>query len=182
MPGVANITFRRATALDAEVVSRLVNSAYRGESSKAGWTTEAALLDGQRVDAERLRELIAADDQVVWLAFVEGRLEGCVHLALEADGRAFLGMLTVEPTRQARGLGRRMITHAEVFVQEAWRRDALYMTVISVRAELIAYYARRGYLPTGEVKAFPSQEPRFGVPRRDDLQLVVLRRALPGNE
>src|SRR4051794_13241714 len=44
------VMFREAGPADLGAIVALVESAYRGESSRAGWTTEADLLDGQRTD------------------------------------------------------------------------------------------------------------------------------------
>ena len=52
------------------------------------------------------------------------------------------------------------------------------MTVIAQRAELIAWYERRGYARTGEARPFPYGDPRFGEPRRDDLSFLVLEKPL----
>lgn len=171
-----NLAFRTATIDDAEAMATLVNSAYRGESSKAGWTTEADILGGQRTDPASLRSLIAHPDQVFLLAFENGELVGSVNLE-RFGGRRFLGMLTVKPTAQARGLGRRLIAFAEDCARNEGSR-ALFMTVISIRTELIAYYERRGYHPTGETKDFPFDNPKFGLPKRRDFHLLVLKKDL----
>lgn len=171
-----SLTFRTATVGDAEAMAVLVNSAYRGESSKAGWTTEADILDGQRTDPDSLRALIARPDQVFLLAFEDGELVGSVNLERFGD-RRFLGMLTIKPTAQARGLGRRLIAFAEDRARDEGS-PALFMTVISIRTELIAYYERRGYHPTGETKDFPFDNPKFGLPKRRDFNLLVLKKTL----
>lgn len=172
-----SLRFRLAVTADAEAVSELVNSAYRGESSKAGWTTEAGLLGGQRTDPESLRGLLVDPSQAIWLAFENDLLVGSVNLE-KHDGRCYLGMLAVRPTLQARGLGRRLIEHAEEFARHEWRAKSMFMTVISVRTELIEYYERRGYRRTGEAKEFPMDDPKFGLPKRRDFNLVVLEKVL----
>ena len=170
-------TPRVATAADAPAVAALVNSAYRGESSKAGWTTEADLLDGQRVDAERLVEIIATPGNVILLFDADGLLLGCVHLERTGED-CYLGMLTVSPVRQGGGLGRQLLEAAERWATEHWSSRAMRMTVITQRSELIAWYERRGYRRTGERKPFPYGDERFGLPRRDDLVFDVLRKPL----
>lgn len=171
------LEIRPASAADAPALVALVNSAYRGDSSKAGWTTEADLLGGQRIDAERIAHTIATSGNVILLHEQNGVPVACVHL--ERTGHdCYLGMLTVEPTRQRGGLGRLLMESAEHWAIEHWSSRAMHMTVISQRPELIAWYERRGYRRTGEHKPFPYGDERFGLPRRDDLVFDVLRKQL----
>lgn len=172
------ISFRTAVAGDAEALAPFVNGGYRGEGSKRGWTTEADILGGQRTDPEKMRETIGAKDSRVELAFAEdSTLIGCVHLKKEADGSCYLGMLTVDPARQAAGIGKRILAHSDA-VARAWGCARMRMTVISVRAELIAYYERRGYAKTGAAEPFPENDPRFGLPKVRGLVFVELAKAL----
>ena len=160
---------------------QLVNSAYRGDSSRAGWTTEADLLDGQRTDAAALQEFIdagqRAGDRAMLLLEDAAGPAACVQLEQQGD-KAYLGMLTIRPTLQAGGLGRALLAAAERHVREHWQARAVVMTVIEQRPELIAWYQRRGYAPTGEFGAFPYGDARFGEPRRPDLRFVVLQKPL----
>ncbi len=181
----APLALRPARGDEAAAVSALVNSAYRGDSSRAGWTTEADLLGGQRTDPEALRDFIAAretaGDRVLLVhdAAVAGTsaIDACVQLERRGD-EAYLGMLTVRPALQAGGLGRRLLSAAERWAAAHWGSRAVVMTVITQRIELIAWYERRGYRATGETAPFPYDDARFGEPRRPDLHFVVLRRAL----
>lgn len=172
------LSFRPAVLADGPAITTLVNSAYRGESSRAGWTTEEHLLDGQRTDAEAIAEIIASPDQWIWLAFDQGRLIGSMQLAREKD-KIYLGMLTVSPPLQGQGVGRALLEKAEEIARNQLGAKAVRMTVISVRDELIAYYERRGYRRTGETKPFPMDDTRFGLPKRRDFHLVVLEKTLP---
>ncbi len=158
----------------------LVNSAYRGDSSRSGWTTEADLLGGQRTDAETLGQQLRAAGATVLVAEDAGRLVGCVLVEPVPAGEpeAYLGMLTVDPRIQARGVGTVLVRAAEAFARDASSARAMRMTVIAQRSELIAWYERRGYARTGETQAFPYGDARFGLPKRDDLHFVVLRKAL----
>lgn len=171
---------RVATLTDAPALEALVNSAYRGDSSKAGWTTEAELLGGQRVDVEGLRDTIAADGHVILLSEDDGEPVACVHLERTGanNDECYLGLLTVKPTRQARGLGRQMLAAAERFAVERWAAQSMHMTVIRQRPELISWYERRGYRRTGASQPFPYGDERFGLPRRPDLVFEVLRKRL----
>jgi N-acetylglutamate synthase-like GNAT family acetyltransferase len=171
------ITFRRAAASDAEALVPFVNGGYRGESSKKGWTTEADILGGQRTDPEKMREMIEANAARVELAHEDGTLIGCVYLKQEPDGSCYLGMLTVDPARQAGGIGKLIMAHSDALARE-WGCRRMRMTVISVRAELIAYYERRGYAKTGISEPFPEDDPKFGLPKVRGLTFIELAKAL----
>lgn len=159
-------------------INELVNSAYRGEGSKKGWTTEADLLDGQRIDPFSLKQLIQKDNSVVLVAENEntGKIEGCVHLEKQNEN-CYLGMLTVKPTVQGKGLGAQLLEEAEAFSQ-FWDCRRIYMTVIAQRNELIAWYEKRGYHSTDERKEFPYGDERFGLPKVPNLYFVVLEKHL----
>lgn len=167
--------FRAAGPKDVAAICALVNSAYRGEGSKRGWTTEADLLGGQRTDEEKLREMIS--EGRVELAEEDGVLVGCVHLKKEPSGACYLGMLTIDPARQAAGLGKKLLARSEGLASE-WGCRHLRMCVISVRAELIAYYERLGYEKTGVEEPFPEEDPRFGLPKVKGLKFVELLKVL----
>lgn len=171
------LRFRRATKGDVPAVVALVESAYRGDASRAGWTTEADLLDGQRTDAREVAEIAGGETTRVILAEREGELVGCV-VVKDEGAHAYLGMLSVRPSLQGGGVGRALVAEAERVARDELGRDAMRMTVIAQRPELLAWYARLGYAPTGETEPFPYGDPRFGLPRRDDLVFVVLRKAL----
>ncbi|MBM4109777.1 MAG: GNAT family N-acetyltransferase [Phycisphaerae bacterium] len=169
--------FRDACPEDVACVVALVERAYRGEVSRAGWTTEADLLDGQRTDAREIGELVHGQDSRVRLAFLDGELVACVRID-RGSGYGYIGMVSVEPTRQRDGLGRQLLAEAERVIQEDLGLNRARMTVIGQRVELIAWYARRGYQPTGEREPFPYGEPRNGLPRRPDLYFEVLEKQL----
>lgn len=171
------VVIRRASEGDVVALNALVHSAYRGDSARAGWTHEADLLDGQRTDGEALRGMLSDPSQAILVAQESGALLGCVHVSQPKAERATLGMLSVHPDSQAQGLGRRLIDAAEQHAR-ALGVKVMEMTVIALRGELIAYYARRGYLDTGRRAPFPLDDPRFGLPRRRDLDFVVLAKTL----
>jgi len=170
-------TTRSATPDDAVALVALVNSAYRGDSSRVGWTTEADLLGGQRVDVEGLTELITSPGSVILIHDLDATPLACVHL--ERTGQdCYLGLLTIRPTAQGAGIGRQMLEAAERWAVSEWSSKAMHMTVIVQRTELIAWYERCGYTRTGIRKPFPYGDERFGLPKRDDLEFEVLRKAL----
>jgi len=169
--------FRVATPADIGAVVNLVESAYRGESCLRGWTTESHLLDGQRTDAESVAELIAREGSTVLVAERDGEMVACCHVErLEQAG--YFGMFAVNPSLQMAGLGRALLAEAERVAREEWKVPTMRMSVIEQRGELIAWYERRGYALTGETRPFPYGQPRFGVPRRDDLRFVWMSKPL----
>jgi ribosomal protein S18 acetylase RimI-like enzyme len=172
---------RPAVESELSAIADLVNSAYRGDSSRAGWTTEADYLDGQRTDAETLRRDLAQTPGAVILTLRDaegGPILGTVWLAPGANHGWYLGMLTVKPDLQDRQLGRTMLAAAEAYAAERGGRR-IEMTVVGIRDTLIAWYERRGYTRTGEIRPFPYDDAKFGVPRRPDLAFIVLDKTLP---
>lgn len=173
----AGSRFRAAVAADVDAIVMLVESAYRGDSSRAGWTTEADLLEGQRTDADDVRELIVADGSRIVLLQQDAALLACAHIQRHDDW-CYFGMFCVRPSLQGCGVGDAMLRECERIAREQWRSRQLRMTVIWMREELIDWYRRRGYVVTGERKPFPYGNPRFGLPRRDDLEFIVLAKDL----
>lgn len=173
-----DLVFRTATKNDIARLQPFVHAAYRGDSARKGWTHEADLLDGQRIDAEALSAMIDDPAHVVLMAERQGELVGCVQVNDRGQGLAYLGMLSVKPDSQGRGLGRRLILGAEAEARSTFKATRMEMTVIVQRTELIDWYVRCGYRPTGETRPFPVTDTRFGLPRRNDLAFVVLARDL----
>jgi predicted N-acetyltransferase YhbS len=170
--------FRPATSDDVDALTTLIQSAYRGDSARRGWTHEAELVDGQRIDRPLLRDILADPGQCMIIADDGGDLVGCVQVSRKAGGLAYFGLLTVAPERQAGGIGSRLIEQAERLAASEYGAVRLEMMVIAQRAELIAYYQRRGYAATGETRPFPFGDSRFGAPRRTDLCFAVLTKEL----
>lgn len=173
------MNIRFATHDDIPALHRLVERAYRGDSARQGWTHEADLLDGQRTDVAALEQMIADPDQRVLVAEDgESGFAGCVNIARVDGDRAYLGMLSVDPSRQAGGLGRALLSAGETAAAESFGARTIEMTVIRQRAELVAWYERRGYALTGEERPFPLDDPRFGLPRTRALSFVVLAKSI----
>ncbi|WP_256775752.1 MULTISPECIES: GNAT family N-acetyltransferase [unclassified Stenotrophomonas] len=174
---MSTLTFRSATAADIPALIALVTSAYRGDASRAGWTTEADLLDGARIDAESLQADLARPRSTILLAERDGQLLACAHVA-DDHGKGYFGMFSVDPAQQGGGIGKVMIDAAEAHAAREWGVPVMQMTVIDVREELIAFYERRGYVRTGIKKPFPYGDARFGTPKRDDLRFEILEKPL----
>ncbi|MGC8626065.1 MAG: GNAT family N-acetyltransferase [Acidimicrobiales bacterium] len=170
--------FRFAAATDVGALVELVQSAYRGEQSRRGWTTEADLLDGQRTDPEAVLAALTMQDSLVLVAEDEGQLVGCCHLEAQGEGLSHFGMFCVRPDRQQRGWGKAILAEAERLARENWGATTMTMMVIAQRDDLIAWYERRGFRRTGERRPFPYGDERFGIPRRPDLEFVVLSKPL----
>lgn len=165
----------KAIVEDAPTLETLVNSAYRGDSSRQGWTTEADLLDGTRTDSAAIAELIQTPGTTLLKYIEDKEILGCVELRNQ-NGRLYLGMLTVRPHLQGKGIGKKLLKAAE---EEAKNQkcSSIFMTVISVRKELIDWYVRHGYQPTGERKPFAFNDPRFGQPKQP-LEFIALEKKL----
>ncbi|WP_216678992.1 GNAT family N-acetyltransferase [Hymenobacter siberiensis] len=164
-----------ATAADAPSLTQFVNAAYRGDTARQGWTTEADLLDGQRIDEAGLRDMLALPHAAILLCQSEtGELLGSFHAQAKGE-LLYLSMLAVNPAGQTQGVGKFLLSAAEDYGHQHGCTTSK-MTVISVRAELIAYYERRGYHLTGATEPFPT-DPRYGIPKQP-LVLLVLEKSL----
>ena len=171
-------TIRDAAAADIPALHRLIESAYRGEASRAGWTTEADLLEGQRTDPEDLADILADPAQAMLTAWRDGALVGCVLIADRGQGTGYFGMLSVSPTLQGAGLGRTLVKAAEQALRDRFGTRRVRISVFPQRDTLMAWYERLGYRLTGETLPFPYGNLRFGRPLRDDLHFVVMEHAL----
>jgi ribosomal protein S18 acetylase RimI-like enzyme len=173
----AALTFRDATDADVDVLVSLIESAYRGDSSRAGWTTEADILQGQRTDPEGVLAVIKSPDSRLLTVERDGALVACCQLEHRGT-HAYFGMFAVSPALQGAGLGKVIIAEAERTARATWGATEMHMTVISVRDDLIAWYERRGYRRTGKLTPFPYGDERFGIPQRDDLAFELLTKDL----
>ena len=166
---------KKATLKDIPDLLKLINGAYRGDSAKQGWTTEADLLDGVRTDAESLAEMINNSNAVILQSFNEDdELQACVYLE-KKQSTMYLGMLTVSPLEQAKGIGKQLLYEAEKYAEQQ-ACNFIEMTVISLRKELIAWYEKHGYNSTGETKPFPN-DIKFGIPRQP-LEFIVMNKEI----
>lgn len=181
---MTDLHFRTANVDDVGSIVALVESAYRGDASRQGWTTEADFLDGRRTGADEVVESIQRARSVILLAersgaTEESQLVACAHVADEA-GAGYFGMFSVRPELQGNGVGKQLLARAERLVFNDWKLPVMRMTVIDIRDELIAFYERRGYRRTGIHQPFPYGDARFGLPKRDDLRFEVLEKRATG--
>lgn len=165
------IAYRIALPADAPALRALIESGYRGESARQGWTNEADLIGGDRTTPAEVAAMIAAPDKRVLLAEHGGVLIGTVTVTDLGQARAYMGLLCVSPALQAGGLGRALVTEVEQFAVRAFGAKVMELIVLDVRAELIAWYERRGYVRTGELRPFP-------LPMDVPYKMVVLERSL----
>ena len=167
-----------ASPQDINALVALINSAYRGEASKKGWTTEADLVQGElRTDITSLTDILKNKDAIM-LKYVSenGDITGCVYLHKQERG-LYLGMLTVSPLLQGSGIGKKLLKAAEQYAKEN-NCSSIFMNVISLRHELIAWYERHGYRQTDERKPFPSDQ-RFGIPTLA-LEFLIMEKVVSG--
>jgi len=172
---VSEYHIRNAQTADAVRLAELVNSAYRGDYAKQGWTTEADLIDGTRTDAAALEDLINRGDTTILTYEENNSILGCVELVLQGT-TLYLGMLTVDPGLQGKGVGKILLRAGEDFGKNK-NCSAVTMTVITIRTELIDWYKRHGYLDTGRRKPFAFSDPRFGKPKQP-LEFMVMEKKL----
>lgn len=167
----------RATPDDVKELNTLVNSAYRGEESKKGWTTEAEILDGVRIDEQAMEALLTHSEATILKSTdSDGRILGTVCLEVKPHG-LYLGMFAVSPVSQGSGIGKSLLSAAEKFALEN-RCNRIIISVISTRMELIDWYRRHGYVATGGAIAFEEIEGRFGNPKVAAIRLIEMEKVL----
>lgn len=166
-------SFRNANKHDVTKIVKLVESSYRGDASRQGWTTEADLLAGQRTDQREVEALIRLKNSKIILYENKKDLMASVHVCNKGS-YAYLGMFAVKPGCQGQGIGKLLLGYVENFVLKDWQCHYIEMAVISQRTELISWYEKQGYKLTEEIRPFPYGDERYGIPRRDDLTMNVL--------
>jgi ribosomal protein S18 acetylase RimI-like enzyme len=168
-----------ATATDAGLVADLVNAAYRGAGGRQGWTHESELIAGDRTSTKVVAGMLGDGATTVLLRRDDNSraLLGCVAVEMNGTDHCTISMLAVDPDTQRGGLGRALLEDAERLAASRGAKTAT-MTVVRQRDSLIAWYERRGYRRTGALEAFPYGDDSVGRPRREDLDFVVLEKAL----
>lgn len=168
--------FYKAELVDAESVAKLINTAYRGEVSRKGWTTEADLLDGLRTTTAEIAKMIRRDDAFILIGVMNDEIVAtisCERQVIAFKHTVHFGMIAVKPTLQNKGHGKDLIHAAETMTKREWRVAGFHMAVISLRHELIDFYERLGYMRTGEFKDFPENS-MLWQPRVEGLSLQYL--------
>jgi len=168
IPGISN-----ATLSDVPELIKLINSAYRGDSAKKGWTHEADLLTGIRISDKELVKLIKRKDTFLLKYIEENFIVGCVLLEKQED-KLYIGMLTVSPGVQGKGVGKKLLEAAEIKAREL-DCNRTEMSVISVRHELIEWYKRKGYIDTGIKKPFPEEMQKSSTSSHQ-LEFIILEK------
>ena len=170
--------FRPAEPADVVALVDLIRSAYRGEASREGWTSEADYVEGDRIDEPQVQEMIGARNSMILVLVENATILACCYLENRDNGTAYLGTFAVRPHAQARGLGQRVLVESERMAKEKYQATRLEISVLSKQDQLIAYYERRGFRRTGEVRPFPT-DPALARPRVDDaLYFIVLEKSL----
>lgn len=164
------IVIRPAAIADLAALHPVIERAYRGDAARAGWTHEADLVAGERTDIATLAALLDGSSRLL-VALDGAEPLGCVNVADRGGGLAYLGLLCVDPRLQAAGIGKRLMASAEAFARATFAANRIEMTVIDRRTEVIAWYQRHGYAPTGEIRPFP-------VPLDPPLSMIVLAKPL----
>ncbi len=170
------LQFRTAKIEDSDNICVLVNSVYRGENAKKGWTTEAELLDGVRITTEKINEIIKTENHIILLILLENKTIGCVYLQ-KKNNKCHLGMLSVNVDFQNKGIGKILIDKSEDYAKNEFLCDEMEMKVIGQRTELVEYYQRRGYILTGQKENFVMGK-HFGELKVKDLYFAYLIKSL----
>jgi len=170
---VSDLRIRPARAADTDTLTKLIKSAYRGSDSRAGWTSEADLVEGERISTDQVEAMISEGGSLLLAGEQDGQLVACCQVRNQGAGLAYFGTFAVSPTAQGGGIGRQLMAEAERQAVTAFNARRLEMTVLAQQDKLIAYYERRGFARTGETRPFPADS-RYARPRRDDLYFVVL--------
>ena len=171
------LNFCVATADEAHSIVELVNAAYRGETSREGWTTEADLLEGRRTELEEISRLLYSNNAIILCRTTQNKIIGSICLTY-SDSQVEMGMLAVNPLYQGKGIGKQLLHYAECYAAKKWPVERYVLEVIHCRQELIVFYERRGYKLTSESREFPVN-PILWTPKVDGLVLLVLEKYMP---
>ncbi len=131
---------RSAGKNDVDALVKVINDAF---------IVETFFKLGDRTSAGEIVELLDSGGEFLVAESADGKIAGCIYLQCE-DERAYFGMLSVDPARQAKGLGHRLIAAVESRARE---RGCRFMDIhiVNLRTELPPYYRKLGYLESGEL-------------------------------
>jgi GNAT superfamily N-acetyltransferase len=136
---------RIATEADFDAVMRLINDAF---------AIERSFKVRDRVNPPELEEYFAKGNFL--LSEDNGRPTGCVFIERNGNS-AYLGLLSVDPSLQKQGVGRRLVAAAEEFAREMGAHH-MDLTVVNIRQELLVIYGKLGYRVTGDSEPFPAAQ------------------------
>ncbi|RSM10864.1 hypothetical protein CEP52_003344 [Fusarium oligoseptatum] len=153
---MANLQFRIATPDDAPQLQQLIQAAFRAEDSRKDWVGDAELAANFCISVDEVLPKITSPDSEMIMAFDDnGALAGTVGVFHRNDDLARLFYLAVDQTLHRGGIGRQVLEYAEGYCQRTWGVKKLGLDALTLRKELISWYMRRGYVPTGEITPFP---------------------------
>jgi len=172
-----NLEFCKCKKEDITNLIPLINSAYRGEKTANTWTNESHLFNGVRVDNEKIVNIFNEPNSIIYLAKLENRIIACIQAKLEANG-IHIGLFAVDTNLQSGGVGKRLLEFAENSSSKIYNKaDRFVMEVISTRAELIAYYNRRGYISTNKYIDFPKSE-LVNQSLKEEIKFLILEKKI----
>ncbi|WP_187976846.1 GNAT family N-acetyltransferase [Mycetocola sp. JXN-3] len=171
------LALRLATESDIPTIVPLIVRAYRGNES--GWTSEGNMFEHDRIDeVEMLAELSIPDTDMILAHAEDGTLVGCGLIRKIALDRAYFGLFAVNPDYQGGGVGKAVLARVEEHAATVFGVDAIEMTVLGPRPELVEFYGRRGYVPTGEIRELPAEVILSESGKLLDMSMKVLQKDL----
>ena len=124
------LLFHKAEIADASAIAQLINSAYRGETSRKGWTTEADILDGLRTTTSEVGKIIKRDNAFILIGVLNDEIVAticCEWQELAFKDTVHFGMIAVKPSLQNKGYGKTLIQAAEAICLREWRVVGFHM-------------------------------------------------------
>lgn len=170
----------KAEISDIPALSLLIESAYRGETAKIGWTSESDLIDGKRLNDGELAQVIGNSDNQIFIirdSEDSSSILASICIFKKANVCEF-GMFAVDPKRQSNGVGKALLSHAENFAKTQWGFARMQLSVITKRQSLIDYYKRRGYSAIGKTFSMSDHHLNDGMTRGHDLELEIYEKKL----
>jgi len=131
-----DLHIRPASPADRPRLIPVINAAFAIET----------FLEGTRTDDERLAAMMQKGE-ILLVEDSSGQILACIYAETHGT-RGYLGMLAVNPARQRSGLGKRLLSAAEDHFR-AKGCEAVDISVLSLRPELLPIYRRLGFSETG---------------------------------
>lgn len=167
----SHFRLEKAQYHQAQAIVDLVNLTYRGEM---GWTKETHIIQGARTNRQEIETALSNPNAYFFVINQPQALAACIYVAKEPE-YAYIGFFSVHPSLQGKGLGKHVLAQAEAFAFKNMRVRKFVMFVVSQRLELIAFYQRRGYIPTGRMEAYPLHM-NMGIPKVTGLTIEYLEK------